>query len=43
MWKYWEVSNEDERADYEVDDLSEVLELFDKKMCHERIDHFQAF
>ncbi|WP_155833308.1 HAD family hydrolase [Butyrivibrio sp. WCD3002] len=32
MWKYWEVSNEDEQADYEVDDLSEVLALFDKKM-----------
>ena len=28
MWKYWEVSNEDEQADYEEDDLSGVLELF---------------
>ena len=30
MWKYWEVSNEDEQADYEVNDLSEVLALFDQ-------------
>lgn len=28
MWKYWEVSNEGELADYEVDDLSAVLALF---------------
>ncbi len=28
MWKYWEVSNEGEQADYEVDDLSAVLALF---------------
>ena len=28
MWKYWEVSNEDEQPDYEVDDLRGVLELF---------------
>ena len=30
MWKYWEVSNEDEQADYEVNDLSEVLALFEQ-------------
>ncbi|RKM55214.1 HAD family hydrolase [Butyrivibrio sp. X503] len=28
MWKYWEVISEDEQADYEVDDLSEVAALF---------------
>jgi 8-oxo-dGTP diphosphatase/putative hydrolase of the HAD superfamily len=29
MWKYWEVCGEEEQADYEIDDLSEVLVLFD--------------
>ncbi len=29
MWKYWEVSGEEEQADYEVNDLSEVVGLFE--------------
>ena len=29
MWKYWEVSSEDEQADCEVNNLSEVLALFE--------------
>jgi 8-oxo-dGTP diphosphatase/putative hydrolase of the HAD superfamily len=28
MWQYWEACSADERADYEVDDLSGVLALF---------------
>lgn len=28
MWKYWEACCEQEQADYEVDNLGEVLELF---------------
>ena len=28
MWKYWEVSSEAEQADFEVNNLSEVLKLF---------------
>lgn len=29
MWKYWEVSSPEEQADYEVDNLNEVLALFE--------------
>ena len=29
MWKYWEVSSPEEQADYEVDNLNEVLTLFE--------------
>ena len=32
MWKYWEALSESEQADYEVDDLSAVLELFEEEM-----------
>ena len=28
MWKYWDVLGEEELADFEVDDLSAVIELF---------------
>ncbi len=31
MWKYWEALSESEQADYEVDDLSAVLELFEEE------------
>jgi 8-oxo-dGTP diphosphatase/putative hydrolase of the HAD superfamily len=29
MWKYWEADGEEEQADYEVNDLSEVVGLFE--------------
>ncbi len=29
MWKYWDVLGEEEQADFEVDDLSAVIALFE--------------
>lgn len=28
FWKYWKIRNQDEQADYEVDNLTALLELF---------------
>ena len=28
MWKYWDALGEEEQADFEVDDLNAVIELF---------------